>query len=71
MKSQYNGQLVSKISMGVRYKQSERKQKPSISMASYEDACGVRHWIIPECDCEYYIEAYVTHLLVKEQIRTA
>jgi hypothetical protein len=30
-------------------------------MASHGDACWVRHWIIPECDCEYYIEAYVTH----------
>jgi hypothetical protein len=37
-------------------------------MTSNEDACEVGHWIIPECDCEYYIEAYVTHLLVMEQI---
>jgi hypothetical protein len=40
-------------------------------MASCEGVRGIRHWIIPECDCDYHVEAYVTHLLAMGQGKTA
>jgi hypothetical protein len=49
--------------MFTKTRKEKRKTVPqtSASFAIREEAFGVTYWIIPECDCYYYIEAYIVY----------
>jgi len=41
----------------------DRVANSGMSCASFEEAHRVRYWIIPESDCDYYVEADEDHTL--------